>query len=174
MGRFLERRYNPAQDSSPGYDEPEATVVTLAMKPGDCHCGCGEAPASPKSSFRMGHDARLKGKLIRAHLTDTPVVLVVGGHEYAPTPAIKRADEYGWVGQLEAAERRRADANRKVIGTAMHSKRLVKVGRWQYDAIAVFRNAQDKELFDVTYVSRLGETKTVKGLKADALGEVSC
>ncbi len=37
-------------------------------KAGQCLCGCGQDPSSPKRQFRIGHDARLKsyGRKIEA------------------------------------------------------------------------------------------------------------
>jgi hypothetical protein len=32
---------------------------------GPCFCGCGEIPTKKGSQFRPGHDARLRGKLLK-------------------------------------------------------------------------------------------------------------
>lgn len=57
-------RWDPRSDSSPGHEVPG--MLVLAWENGKCGCGCG-ADVRPGSTFRQGHDARLKGKLQRAH-----------------------------------------------------------------------------------------------------------
>lgn len=158
MPRHNLKKYDPKKESTPGR-EAEGKLV-LDVSGGKCLCGCDEKPSGKKSLFRMGHDARLRGKLIRAHLTETPVVLIEGEARPIPaTTALEVAERYGWQDSLLAAESRREQANKKVAHKALGSKRLVKIGRWEYtgQVVAFYRNGEDK--FEVEYVTKLGDVK---------------
>lgn len=173
MPRFEIEKYNPAKDSSLEY-LAEAMLegkVVLAVPEGGCPCGCGEKPKSRGRTFAMGHDARYRGKLIRAHLTGTPV-RVVGYDGTGEVAARELAAEHGWEIYLLEAEARRAQANERVARRArahkekeqnglVGKKRLVRVGRWEYtgQVVAVY---DDGKQVEVQYVTRLGETKRVR------------
>ena len=66
-----------------------------------CPCGCG---GFPKGTFLPGHDAKLKAKLIRAHVTGTKVVEVVEDKKRSPITAKEVASRFGWERFLDAAE----------------------------------------------------------------------
>lgn len=96
----LDKGYNPANDSSAGLETPGRVVLWMAE--GRCNCGCGVYPSSLNSKFLMGHDARLRGILIRAAIAEVPVVIVTeaGREEY---DAAVVASAFQWVTQLDRA-----------------------------------------------------------------------
>lgn len=176
MPRFAITKYTPVKDSTPGLRTVDPQRLVLAIKyRGDnpaagtdfgCPCGCGEEPIGKDAVFKMGHDARLRGKLIRAYLTDTEVVFVVGGIGGAPAPPLTAkqvAARYKWEGYLEHAAMAREGKNRQVLRSAIGSTRLIKVGRWEYtgQVVAVYGVEGDKE-YDVEYVTKLGEVKKTR------------
>lgn len=100
------------QDSSPrsgrvAIDTDRETTVVLVIKTGQCICGCGSKTNSERSQFLQGHDARLRGILLRAQLHDRPIVISSDGESVATTTtARKMAAELGWSHALEAAQGR--------------------------------------------------------------------
>lgn len=170
FGPKQQRLWSPAKDSSPGMRTVDPKRIVL-VRPwvGDrlaCPCGCGEAPKGSKAVFAMGHDARLRGKLIRAHLTGTEVVYYrdpSGGDPIGPHSAMEVAEAYDWQRHLEAAVLKREGKNREVLQKALGSKRLVQVGRWQYtgQVAAVYGTGKVGE-FEVEYVTKTGEKRTIR------------
>lgn len=162
MGRFNEKKYDPRKESSPG--KKAKGKLILRVKEGQCACGCGEAPSGSKSVFRMGHDARLRGKLIRAHLTGTPVVLVDEAQPSPVSTAMEMAERHGWRQYLIDAETRREGKNRQVLNKALGSKRLIKVGRWEYtgQVVAIYEIQGNGEEYDVEYVTKMGDVKKAR------------
>lgn len=198
MGR-LSARYDPRRDSSPRTEawrpgfrgEPDGFdgLILDHRAVNDqrvCPCGCRQI-VTGRSRFRMGHDMTLKGKLIRAHLTDTPVMVLRGSddgfQEDGPIPAAEVAKDYStdkldWVEMLAEAERRQgADlraridrANREVLARAMHSnprigdRRLLRVGRWDYtgQVVAIYSLGDGTTDVEIEYVTKKGECKTVR------------
>lgn len=65
-----------------------------------CKCGCREKVVS---EFRQGHDARLKGRLQRAHVAGVEVA-IIEGELLIYTDAKKLATERGWDRFIAAAE----------------------------------------------------------------------
>lgn len=170
MPRFNPSKYDPRKESSDGfktYNEGVTLKVALREDGSEgCPCGCGEIPEGKKSLFMMGHDARLRGKLIRAHLTDTDITFVYppkSGRDDETATAMKVAKRFKWESYLEAAELRREGKNREVLGRAVGSKRLVKVGRWQYtgQVLAVYETPQGND-YEVEYVTKQGEVKKTR------------
>jgi hypothetical protein len=173
VASFSPTTYDPRADSSPQteYFRSESGVdpggnpvrlrgVIIDLTDPDaahlkaCACGCrGAVTRSSKSTFRMGHDARLRGILLRAHLTGTEVHVLSGGvtttgpaTAYA---AMFNTDRRDWVAMLYDAEkaqgtrpaRRPAPANRtpdpEPTPTPEPESKYdtrIKVGRWEYDA----------------------------------------
>ncbi len=179
MGRFSGSKYRPVDDSSPEYAGKELANVILVIGAREdgtlgCPCGCTEFPAATTSTFKMGHDAKLRGKLLRAHLTGTAVVEVRGGAPVKPRPAMDIAKTHGWEKALTDAEMRREHSNRMVAHRAMNSKRLIKVGRWEYtgQVIAIRRNLKNELVWDVTYVTKMGDTRKTT-IPADSAPEIS-
>ena len=137
MGKFNIDQYTPEQDSSASLREfaQESDKVALAVGSGYCQCGC-EKPVKPTSTFRQGHDARFKGILIRAHLTDTEIFLNHGGNA-TQTSAFHLAEERGWEKfLLNAQDRQHATPKKKNQAKQATSPigglRDVKIGRWTY------------------------------------------
>lgn len=95
--------YLPASDSTPdmkGRAEKEGKVV-LDLTDGACLCGC---KGKSQSRFMPGHDARLKGKLVRATIADVKLLIVMGDDEQAVTPrqfAGVLSGKYDWVKGLD-------------------------------------------------------------------------
>lgn len=154
MKRFKPETYNPTDDSSFHRKAVERSekdrAVVLLVADGECHCGCGEK-TNGKSRFRMGHDARLKGKLIRAHLAKVDVVQGTAGG--SAKSALIVAASYGWDGYLLDADlRRRKDATPKVGDRVPY-----KVGRWTYDAQVT---QVEGDSVEVQWTTAKGEVKT--------------
>lgn len=146
-------------DGERGYD-PDKTLILIKPEEDGCACGCGGKPEGKGRSFRMGHDARLKGKLIRAHLTDTAVVVVDGG-TLRETSAAKLAKKLGWQDYLDEAAQREADRKKEreeraatrskaSSGPKVGDKTTVKVGRWDKEAtvVGVFDDSIEYEYVD--------------------------
>lgn len=80
-----------------GFTSPVAAYLSVEIIEEDlgidsedrCGCGCGEL-VKPGSRFRQGHDARLKGDLLRAARAMKPF-------------AITKLRAYGWLKFLDAA-----------------------------------------------------------------------
>lgn len=87
-----------------------------------CACGCGE-PTS--RMFRPGHDARLKGELIRANREHRPAN--VPFDVFGSLDPQQVAGKLGWDHFLTPAKVR---APRKAANSA---KILARVGRWEYE-----------------------------------------
>ena len=70
-------------------------------------CGCGERPGSATARFRMGHDAKLKGVLARAHASGSELALFAEDTGIAETmtaaayAAQFSSDKIDWVGGPE-------------------------------------------------------------------------
>lgn len=180
MPRFNEKTYDPRNDSSEGFEQ-EGKLVVLHQSGfedgkavASCLCGCGHYPHGRKSNFMMGHDARFRGALIRAHLTDTPVVVVreratgknASPEHSNPTTAAKVVDELGlpWAQYLESAEARREGKNRQVLAKAVGSERLIKVGRWEKtgQVIAFYESKTGDHEYEVEYVTKTGDVKRTR------------
>lgn len=172
MPRFTPSKYEPVRDSSPGFrtDHPDNVVLAIRQREDGtfgCPCGCMEAPLGANSVFKMGHDARMRGKLIRAHLTDTFIMVfyvAVDGtvRESGPHPAGRLAKQYGWEEAIENAVLRRDGKNREVLRRALGSRRLVRVGRWEYTGQVVAVYGADENEFLVEYVTRTGDVRRVR------------
>lgn len=178
MGRFLGANYNPADDSSERYHGQDLAnvILDIAARPDGtlgCPCGCNDVPAGPQSIFRMGHDAKLRGKLIRAHLMGAQIVEIRDGVPAPPKAPMDIARQHGWESVLTDADARREATNRSLATRALRSKRLIKVGRWEYtgQVIAIRRSTQGAMLWDVQYVDKLGITHKLT-IPADSAPEV--
>lgn len=179
MGRLKIKNYKPEHESSPSLRmrAKKTGELWLLSKEQDgrlsCPCGCGKMPAGKKSTFAMGHDARLRGMLQRAHLTDTLVVEVLAGEDAEPTPVTAKevAERHGWMEALEQAELAREGKNRQVLNKAMGSDRLIKVGRWEYtgQVVAIYQNGD--EHYEIEYVTKTGDVRRTR-VKASEAKEV--
>lgn len=179
MGRFNPANYKPEQDSSIHSlwaDVSGATgTVVLVTGVRRCKCGCFQDTAG-KSLFRMGHDARLKGKLLRAHLSNTFITRVFHNDnsvDVEELTAMQVANELGWAHYLSAAQEReelraaeRAKRSNSAItaramGPQVGDRRLIKVGRWSYTGqiLAIYDNGRELEL---EYTTKQGDTRTVR------------
>lgn len=177
--------YDPTSDSSPGAEQylpedagdgttPGVEGLILLVDDGQCACGCGEATTA-KREFRQGHDAKLKGKLIRAHVNDIEVH-TIGSGGIVSTDAMNLAKQRGWEPHLEAAEHRhqtreanrinrerereqRAAAKPRKKGGKVGTRRKIRVGRWEYTGKVVGLN---DDYLVVEYTTKKGETKTTQ------------
>lgn len=143
----------------------KTTTKTKAPKPEkkqlQCGCGCGE---SVSRRFRPGHDGRLKGRLIEAHLNGKKMTglpeWVVGDSGGDPM-AIARS--LNWNQFLERAQERAEGKDRE--GEKVAKKRAArkpappkgkvraKVGRWEYDGV-IEKDEDGTEVF--VYAGRAG------------------
>lgn len=112
-------KYNPASDSTPALQKKAAETgrVTLDWTDGTCLCGCkGEAAGR----FQPGHDARMKGKLMRAHIAGVGLT-IIEGKESVDASALQVAGilsstKYDWKAAIEdgaKAAKTRAEAAAK-------------------------------------------------------------
>lgn len=144
MARFNPNTYDPAADSSPdteGYREPDegrelqGVILDRTQVEGDdgelfdaCQCGC-RSPLNPGRRFVQGHDARLKGILMRAHLAGVEVHVLQGGMLIS-TDAMDEAKDQGWAQFLKDAKARfdakPAPKAKPEAGPMIEAK----VGRW--------------------------------------------
>lgn len=195
MPRFSETKYDPRNDSSvgaelyhcdvdlldndpeadnPGYD-PRNTVI-LVIDKGKCLCGCGEPPVGRDSFFRMGHDARLRGKLIRAYIMGHEVARV-GDTGNTSSDAMSWAKQLEWGSYLETAKAREdalraariERSNRKLVeeatGPQVGDRKLLKIGRWEYtgEVIAVY---DDGDRIVYRYTTKSGDVREYEEAKA--------
>lgn len=180
MARFNPDHYEPHTDSSPG-TKPTVGTVVLNVGERQCHDGCGQQPEGRNAKFRMGHDARLKGILIRAHATRTPI-----NRNGKVTTALALAAEYdtdkfSWTAMVKdaaaaiqnrpAATKRSATkpakkaAAKKAPAKAAASKTVqVKIGRWTYEGVVTGGEANGKVI--VRYTDSKGQTKEVTVAKS--------
>src|SRR5687767_13001119 len=111
---FNKEKYDPKDDSSKGHAKDGVLVIaTKTRKDGDEEQessldGCLQFPKSGR--FVPGGDARLKGRLIRAHLAGVKVVRVKDGKAAKPVTALSIAKELGWGDKIKAAEKREKEA----------------------------------------------------------------
>lgn len=171
MPKFNSDRWKPSDDSSPGYRtvDPHAVVLNVGLRmegPGQamgCPCGCGDFPLGDKATFCMGHDARLRGILIRAHLMGVSIRYHMGGTLSEPTDPLMIAEQYHWKSYLDAAVLRREGKSREVLRGALKSERLVRVARWEYtgQVVAVYRT-KNVDMYEIEYVNKAGDVKRVR------------
>lgn len=122
--RFNVEEYDPREDSQ-GTEKEGLLVIEVGQTIPDeegkdearetCLCGCGEVPTGKKARFVMGHDARLKGMLTRAHIAGTKVELTRNGKAAKEITARAFAKEQGdeWVARLEKSEADYAEKAKK-------------------------------------------------------------
>lgn len=173
--------YDPAVDSSPGTDNlriPDADLPGLdglilvhgkheATGLPLCYCGCFQPVHNAKRMFRQGHDQRLLGKLVRAHLAGVEVHLRDGGSMVSTSAAgvARNLDAAGgghhWADKLAAATARVRDGKKSKPAATPKSEPAdrvrpitvagrVKIGRWFYDAIQYVTTGE------VTYTKKDG------------------
>lgn len=168
----MPKHYDPVKESSPGLKSVDPGQLSL-LRPwfGDalaCPCGCGEAPRGKKATFVMGHDARLKGMLMRAHLAGVKVAYyrAISGTPDMTLPAIEWAEHFGesFVAAIREAEKRRQKANLDVVREAKRRHdQLIRIGRWPNtgQVAAIYRTAKP-EIVEVKFVTKLGERATAR------------
>jgi hypothetical protein len=169
MPRFNANKWTPGDDTSPGRrtDDPSRVVLNWhyddAEKRFGCPCGCNGMPQGKKTKFAMGHDARLRGILIRAHLMAVEIRYIVNGVTMEPMSAMEVAKKYDWKEYLDTAVLRREGKNREVLSRALGSERLVKVGRWEYtgQVAAVYRTGSEDMLL-IEYVNKAGDVRQAR------------
>ena len=168
MPRFNPATWKPTDDSTPGLRTVAPECVVLAQQINEqgregCPCGCNGFPHGDKAKFAMGHDARLRGILIRCHLTGTKIIHVVNGVHLAPVSAMAVAKKYDWQPYLDSAVLRREGKNREVLQKALGSERLVKIGRWDYTGqVAAVYRTNNQDMFLIEYVNQAGDVKQAR------------
>lgn len=171
MNKFAPARFDPADDSTPGLPR-RSDAVSLLVGDGLCACGCGEHPSGKKAKFCMGHDARLKGKLTRAHSAHVAIALVeettgvatvIDPLEYADRFSTEKVDWRKLVTDAakKILERRgsidKRAAERKVLERAIRDS-AVQVGRWEKtDSVAAIYKVDAG--FEVEYVDEIGRIR---------------
>ena len=176
MPRFVPDKWKPKDDSSEGYKtlDPESVVLHVSLRmegPGSamgCPCGCGDFPSGDKTTFCMGHDARLRGTLIRAHLMGVPIRYVLGDQVGETVSAKDVADGHFWTSYLEEAVLRRDGKNREVLRRAIDAGvRCLKYARWARSGqvTAIYQDKKPHMHF-IEYVDQAGNIKTTR-VRAD-------
>lgn len=177
MPRFNIKKYSPANDSSAVFAKNDSGYVDLLVDEDrgrmTCLCGCGHPPTGVKTLFCMGHDARLRGVLIRAHLVGThirflnrkeqPIFPTREPHPEVPSEgsAMDVAAPLGWAKYLESASARKIRRGEDLVKSVIGSKRLIKVGRWEYTGeVAAILSTPDGDRLEVKYLTKTGEIKT--------------
>lgn len=181
MGKVNYNTYTPESDSTAGLlrrtdiKVPKGAIVLARKGDTGCPCGCFEVPTGKKRSFLMGHDARFKGKLIRAHISGADVTHVIleekgsiksgAVRKIETNTAMELATRHGWEHVLEAAaERAAAPAPSKPRKAAASNGKVkvgdevkgVKIGRWTRDGIVV---GVSKKGTEIEYQDAKGNTK---------------
>lgn len=176
MAKFNPADYRPSDDSTPGLPARD-NAVSILVGEGLCGCGCGEAPAGRGTKFLMGHDARLKGVLTRAHASQVRIALfenstgvadVVDPLEYAARFTSTKTDwtELVQAGADKIAARRgnvdRRFAERQVLDRATRDG-AVRVGRWEAtDSVAAIYHDPVTNKYTVEYVNSVGRIEQVE------------
>lgn len=143
MAKLQIGTYDPRTESSPdteayrpGHrnDPPGLSGVILDRRDDGeirvCACGC-RGHVAGKSSYRIGHDMRLKGILTRAHLAGVPVHVIEDGKADPVTRTAKAeaklrsTDKHDWVGMLTAAEAAQGESVLAQLAKANGSKPVV-------------------------------------------------
>lgn len=167
MPRFSPEKWKPEYDSSPGVFQLDPGCVVL-LRPDvlACPCGCGELPRGVKATFCMGHDARFRGILIRAHLMGVEVRWARSdGALTDPSPAMELAKDLDWKEYLLSAELRRDGKNRELLRRALKDPDLLKAGRWDYTGgqVVVLYKANSKTgMMNIEYVNQAGEIRKAR------------
>lgn len=172
MNKYSPARYDPQVDSTPGLPA-RADAVSLVAGSGLCACGCGDNPAGRKAKFCMGHDARLKGVLMRAFSAGIDIALyeqttgtaeVIDPLTYADRFSTEKVDWRKLV--TDAADRvrerrggvdRRA-AERRVLERAAKDG-AVRVGKWdKTDSVAAIYDLGDGKV-EIEFVDEVGRVR---------------
>ena len=176
MNKYSPARYDPRDDSTPGLPRKE-DYISLLVGDGMCACGCGSAPNGKTARFCMGHDARLKGMLTRAHSAGVGVALVeettgaittLEALEYADQFSSEKVDWRKLVSDATAKiKERRGDidkraSEREVLRRATENG-AVRVGRWEKtDSVAAIYVVPGSGEYEVEYVDENGRIRSQK------------
>ena len=121
----------------------------------------GVCGATTRRIYAPGHDAKLKGVLIRQYVADQPYIVEDGGLLIHGSP-YEVARQLGWTHFLDAAKER-ADQAASVRQARKARKAglptIVKVGRWEYPIVKVLGEFEDN-MIEVEYKTTKGVLKT--------------
>lgn len=172
MNKYSPARYDPSVDSTPGLPR-RSDAVSLVVGIGLCACGCGNNPAGRKAKFCMGHDARLKGVLMRAYSAGLNLALVeqTTGTAEVVDPLVY-ADQFStekvnWRKLVqEAADRvreRRGGIDRRTAERAVLERAArdgaVRVGKWdKTDSVAAIYDLGDGKI-EIEFVDDVGRVR---------------
>lgn len=124
----------------------------------------GPCSANTRREFAPGHDAKLKGALIKAYRNGTEYHYSDGGMLVSCDP-VEEARKRGWSHFLVAPSGKvasRVEKTKPVSTAATHERVIpsaVKVGRWEYGVTKVV--AETRDAMTVEYKTAKGETKTI-------------
>ena len=182
MNKYDPAQYKPVNDSTPSpasTDNPDSLVLVTDDRM--CPCGCTSVSRGKNSRFVMGHDARLRGKLIRAYTAEVPVLLVDDQTQViTETTAIKYAAEWStdksdWPAELKrSAAKIKARLKAKADRKAEREKALAKARAVKAKAPKAKRpsrakpNPGDK----ASTASTIGQTRQIKVGRWDKTGKV--
>lgn len=161
LAHFDGETYEEIVDNATG--ETEDTGVPV-------YKSCG---ATTDRIYAPGHDAKLKGALIKRYLADEPFIQLDGGMLIHGDP-MEVARQLGWDHFLVAAYARRADkaeakrerAAAKIAARQAVQAGQVKIGRWTYDIVKILGEFTDE--VEVEYRTKQGDLKTAM-VKTEAL-----
>lgn len=105
--------YDPGVESTPGLEKQAKANNKLVLDVSDSACLCG-CMTPTTGRFRPGHDARLKGKLLRAHLAKIGLTVIKDGKERQMTARAfakeVSSDKHDWTVALDRAVERQKEA----------------------------------------------------------------
>lgn len=135
----------------------EALVIKRVVREDgkvSCPCGCLGFARGRSALFCMGHDMRLRGALIRAHLADQPVVFETPAR--CEGTAMGFAETHGWSMFLHEAKLNRDRKCAELAAKAKKNPRLEKLGTTpDWPVVAVYLNATGSR--DVEYIDLQGK-----------------
>lgn len=158
--------YDPTADTLSKYRKQitdKTGPILNQPTPDHCPCGCGEKSKGKNSVFLMGHDARMKGIILRAYVANSPITFKTNDG-LVTYKASQVADHFGWLDPIRTRSvaikaNRKVKAPRKAkSGVQVGDTRKIKVGRWEYDAMVVGIDG-DSVLYE--YATKNG-TKTAR------------
>lgn len=198
MSKYNPKTYSPRQDES---NEVPAAIVAADPQnlhlivsdndePNICACGCGET-RGPKTLFAMGHDIRLRGKLMRIGASGGKVTLVgrnpwclIGDPviQVDPVDFAKQfsTEKLDWaqnvregIARALAPRPSRKNAEKAVLakatGPQQGDKVLIKIGRWDKTGsiAAIYKYDDGTDVMEVEYVDAKGNIQTARRVGAE-------
>lgn len=136
MAQFNPSKYDPVAESTPGLGKSDTVVLDLAEGPVLYSVDTGK--------FQPGHDARLKGILIRAQAAGAQVEILNGNDSGLFSTAAQAAAQFStskvaWSKMVadrgEALKVKVESKPKKAAASKGPKTEKIKIGRWEYEAV---------------------------------------